>query len=188
MTTSLRVQTLRKSNANEYLFDNDTCIIIANNTKNKFYIDLEDYELVKDYCWYETKRGYLATTVNRKTVFLHRIVMRLDEDDDRIVDHKYHSSDGKNDFYNNRKSNLRITTQAKNCENRGLSRNNTSGTTGVSWFENECAYKAYITYENKRYWLGTYSDINDAINARKAKEKELFGEYQYKEMEATANG
>ena len=45
-----------------------------------------------------------------------------------------------------------------------------------------------ITYENKRYWLGTYSDINDAINARKAKERELFGEYQYKEMEATING
>lgn len=187
MTSFLRKQSLKKSNANKYIFDNDICVIVANNTKNKFYIDLEDYELVKDYCWYETKRGYLATTVNRKTVLLHRVIMRLKEDDDKIVDHKYHNSDGKNDFYNNRKTNLRITTQAKNCENRGLSNNNTSGVTGVSWSKNEQAWKAYITYENKRCHLGTYSDINDAINARKVKEKELFREYQYKEKEIMVN-
>lgn len=167
---------------NEYIFDNDSCIIIANNTKNKFYIDIEDYEIVKNYCWYETKRGYLATTIDRKTVFLHRIVMRLGAEDNRIVDHIYHNINGKNDFYNNRKSNLRIATQADNCRNRGLSNNNTSGVTGISQTK-EKSWIAYITYQGKRFHLGTYSNMDDAIIARKTKEQELFGEYQYKKME-----
>jgi hypothetical protein len=187
MTKQLQIESLKKNYLNEYIFEGDICIVIANNTKNKYYIDAEDYNKIKNYAWYETKRGYMATSINQKTVMMHRIIMGLSDDDNRVVDHIYHSTNGKNDFYNNRKSNLRITTQNKNCENRGISKNNTSGTTGVAWSKNENAWKAYINYNHKRYSLGTYSDIDGAIKARKEKEIELFGEYKYKEAEGTHN-
>lgn len=183
ISNQLRVEKLRKKHKNDYYFDGNVCVIIANNTKNKYLIDIEDYEKIKDYSWYETKRGYLATTINRQTVMLHRIIMRLADNDDRIVDHIFHDKTGNNGFYDNRKSNLRITSQHKNAENRRISCNNSSGTTGVSWSKNECAWKAYITYKGKRIHLGTYVNLEDAIRIRKEKEHQLFREYQYKYRE-----
>lgn len=183
MKEQYRTQTNKQKYQNKYIFTDTDCIIIANNTGNKFYIDKEDYEKVKDYCWYETQRGYMATSINKKTIMLHRVILGLENTDSRTVDHIYHTHDGKNNFYNNKKSNLRVTTQSKNCENRAISDNNTSGKTGVSWSKNENKWVAYITYNNKRYHLGYFSNINDAINIRKQKEKELFGKYRYKETE-----
>jgi len=180
MNYQLRKETIIKKYKNKYYFNRNICVIIANNTKNKYFIDAEDYEKIKDYPWYETKRGYLATTINRRTVMLHRIIMGMPDNDDRVVDHIFHDETGNNGFYDNRKSNLRITSQHKNTENRKRSSNNSSGTTGVSWSKNECAWKAYITYKGKRINLGTYSNIEDAIKVRKEREHQLFGEYQYK--------
>lgn len=180
MTQQLRVASLHQNFINQYMFDGDTCIIVANNTKTHFYIDVEDYELVKDYAWYETPRGYLATTINRKTVFLHRMVLGLTNTTDGTVDHIFHTIDGKNSFTNNRKHNLRIITQAENTRNRGAQSNNTSGKPGVSWSANEQAWKSYITYQGKRIWLGTYRDYNEAVRSRQQAEQKYFGEFGYK--------
>lgn len=38
---------------NKYNLDGDYGIGWTNNTGSEFYFDLEDYELIKDYCWYE---------------------------------------------------------------------------------------------------------------------------------------
>lgn len=114
---------------------------------------------------------------------LHRMVLGLSNDDEGVVDHIFHDKNGENGFYDNRKINLRITSQHKNAENRKISSKNTSGVTGISWAKNECAWKAYITYKGKRINLGTYSNIEDAIRCRKEKEQQLFGEYQYKKKE-----
>ena len=42
-----------------------------------FWFDLEDYDLIKDYCWHYTQKGYLEATnaETRKAIKLHRLVM-----------------------------------------------------------------------------------------------------------------
>ncbi len=71
--------------------------------------------------------------------------------------------------------------QEKNfVENTSLSqikatfKNNTSGCKGVCWDKKNQNWKAYIYFQNKRYHLGSYKDINLAIKARKAAEKKYF--------------
>jgi hypothetical protein len=183
LTQDLRISSLHKNYINEYKFDGDTCIIIANNTKREFYIDAEDYDKIKDYAWYETKRGYLATTINRKTIMLHRVVMGLIDTDEGTVDHIYHTENGENSFTNNHKYNLRIITQEENTRNHGLSSANTSGKTGVSWIKKESAWKAYINFKGKRYNLGTYQNLQDAVNARVKAEEKYFKEFNFKREE-----
>lgn len=68
----------------------------------EFYFDLEDYDLIKDYCWCVDSQGYIKSG----NIFLHRIIMNspIVHFD---IDHKY----GKNTRHDNRKSNLRIATR-----------------------------------------------------------------------------
>jgi hypothetical protein len=55
--------------------------------------------------------------------------------------------------------------------------NNTSGVKGVSWVKHYCKWNAYITFQKKRYNLGYYTNIEDAIHVRKVAEEEKFGEF-----------
>lgn len=59
---------------------------------------------------------------------MHRLIMDCDNNS-LYVDHIH----GEQSKYDNRKSNLRIVTPYQNSLNRAKLKNNTSGTTGVSW-------------------------------------------------------
>ena len=54
---------------------------------------------------------------------------------------------------------------------------NTSGTTGVWFDKNRGKWCAEIMFKRKKYSLGRYTDKEDAIAARKAAEKEIFGSF-----------
>ena len=146
---------------------------------NKFFFDLEDYDLIKDICWYQDLRGYFVghITGENRQVRMHRLILGMQDIDDNliVVDHIY--SDRK---YDNRKQNLRITEQKHNTKNRVRPSNNTSGKTGVSWKKDINKWIAYIGVNNKHIYLGEYKDIQDAINARIKAEKKYFGEYRVK--------
>lgn len=51
---------------------------------------------------------------------------------------------------------------------------NISGVKGVTWYKPTKKWVAYIAFQKKKYNLGYYEDIEDAIKARKKAEKELF--------------
>lgn len=53
-------------------------------------------------------------------------------------------------------------------------KNNTSGEKGISWNKEKKKYEASIRLKGKKYYLGRYNNIDDAIEARKQAEKELF--------------
>lgn len=55
----------------------------------------------------------------------------------------------------------------------GKNQSNTSGKTGVSWSKSNGKYAAYIGFRGKRYNLGYYQELKDAIRAREIAEKEL---------------
>lgn len=138
---------------------------------NQFYFDLEDYEKIKDYCWSETTKGYV--TCASEKILLHRLIMEFPEGYD--IDHINHNKK------DNRKNNLRICSHQNNARNSMISKNNTSGITGVYWSKISNKWYAYIMVDRKNIHLGVFSNINDAIKVRKDAEDKYFGEFAYKE-------
>ena len=70
----------------------------------------------------------------------------------------------------NRIANLRDVPPTGNIQNSGISRRNRSGVKGVSWVPKAGKWKSFICASHKYIYLGLFSDIDDAIAARKAAE------------------
>lgn len=139
----------------------------------EFYFDLEDYELIKDYCWHIRSDGYVATNDfnnNYKGLKLHRLLFP----NAKVVDHINHIK------HDCRKINLRECTSSKNNMNRGLHSNNTSGVAGVSWHKRIQKWCANIRINGKQTHLGSYENFEDAKKRRLQAEEKYYGEYSYK--------
>lgn len=139
----------------------------------EFWFDLEDYDKIKNYCWYKNDDGYIIFKSDNEYIRMHRLVMNAPNDME--VDHIYHQT------YDNRKSELRLVTDSQNSINQIISKNNTSGVKGVSWDNKNEKWRARITVNNKGIWLGRFDNFEDAVYAREQAEEEYFGEYKYKE-------
>lgn len=142
-----------------------------------FWFDLDDYEKIKDYCWCYDEGGYVRTSINRRHVRLHRYLMGVD-DKNIFVDHKKHPPRNEHKV-DNRKSNLRIVTPRYNVANSSLSKNNTSGVTGVTWVADRNKWKVSFPFNGKLKHIGYYNNFNDAVSKRKQLEIEHYGEYCY---------
>jgi hypothetical protein len=136
------------------------------NTNRQFYFNLEDYELIKEYCWVETKRGYPIARVKGKNVPMHKLLVSYD-----ICDHI-----NRNPF-DNRRSNLRKARHKDNDRNRSLLSSNTSGVTGVSWDKMRQKWRAYIKIDGVWIQLGRYVKFEDAVCARLNAENKYFKEF-----------
>lgn len=142
------------------------------NTNKEFKFDLEDYELVRQYYWRENQNGYCVNKRwKSKTTFLHRLIMNCP--DDMYVDHI------NGDRLDNRKQNLRIVTMSQNNMNQKQRENTSSGVTGVTWKNREQKWIAKIHIDGKEIYLGSYTNKEDAIKARREAENKYFGEYSY---------
>lgn len=165
---------------NTYRVDGDTVYIQGKCKGNvvEFTIDLDDLEKVKAFknTWHirllnndpTTRYVYGQTWVGRKAcnVGLHRYVTDAKQGFD--VDH----IDG--DGLNNTKSNLRVVTHAVNCANTRVSKNNTSGVTGVGWFKQYGQWRARTVWQGKEHHLGYFDNKEEAVRAVKHF-KELHG-------------
>jgi hypothetical protein len=144
---------------NKWYFEND--IAVGFTTKNqKFYIDINDYEKVKNYCWRLDREGYVVSNKRQgknKTIRIHRLIM--DAKEDELIDHINW------DRTLNIKSNLRIATLSENNVNIKRKSNNSSGYTGIKPTKNG-KWQSQISFNNIRYYLGTFDDIQDAIEVR----------------------
>lgn len=67
-------------------------------------------------------------------------------------------------------------------------KNNTSGITGIYWYERYQKWMAKIGFQGKNIYLGMFSDINDAIAARKAAEEKYFKPVLEKYAESRERG
>ena len=139
---------------NEYVFKDDYVIGIMSNG-NSFTIDIDDYDKIKDYCWYENKNGYIVSHNLR----LNRIIMDCN-DENLIVDHQDRNPK------NNRKNNLRVTTQDMNCKNTSLRLDNASGVKGVYYEKRTNKWVAEIICNTIKYRLGRFNNKLDAIKKR----------------------
>lgn len=76
---------------------------------------------------------------------------------------------------NNRPDNLRPATSGQNAINMDLRSNNQSGYSGVRYYNRK--WVADIGHNGKVIYLGSFAKISEAIEVRRAKAKELFGEF-----------
>lgn len=152
---------------NTYDLSQEYGIGYTTNTNKEFYFDLDDYDLIKNICWWEDANGYIVS----KDKLLHRIIMSPDKGE--VVDHINHNK------FDNRKCNLRNCAKAQNNINTGLRIDNTSGYKGVTYRQDRSKWCATIRFEGKTYYLGLYTNKYDAIKARKEAEEKFFGEWSY---------
>ena len=135
-------------------------------------IDLDDIDKVKEHKW-NLSHGYVRSKKN--SMFLHRFIM--DCPDDMVVDHINHNK------LDNRKENLRVCTQHQNSMNKSMCSNNTSGVIGVYLDKSNNKWYAQIHRNKKCVNLGSFDTIEEATEARKLAELEIYGEYRNKEDE-----
>ena len=143
----------------------------TSNTNKEFYFDLEDYDKIKDYCWYEhipnDKFSTLKTNdpITRKSIKMHI-----------LLGFKGYDHIDRNEL-NNRKTNLRPCTQKENVRNSSIRHDNKSGVIGVGWETKREKWYASIHIDNKHKFLGYFEDKDSAIYARLKGEIKYFGEF-----------
>lgn len=112
--------------------------------------------------------GYLSVIFRRRHYKAHRIIWLIQYGcwPDADVDHR------NGDRIDNRLENLRAVSRAGNRQNVALSKNNTSGFTGVFWRPAKKKWAAIIGHNRKNINLGYFElpeDANTAYLAAKAK-------------------
>lgn len=112
--------------------------------------------------------GYLAVRIDGEEYKLHRLIwliMTGEDPDQFIIDHINRVK------LDNRWSNLRLTDDAGNSQNKikkphsKISTKNTTGAIGVTRTEYG-KYRAYITDRGKRKYLGNHETVEQAAQAR----------------------
>lgn len=138
----------------------------------EFIVDADDVERVKNFSWYISHQGYVICDTPKRATLLHRVITSAEKG--YVVDHINH------EVLDNRKCNLRVVTQTENNMNRRLEKRNTSTVTGVSWFQANQKWSAYISVNKKKIHLGYFDSLEEAKDARKKAEEKYFGEHAYK--------
>lgn len=161
---------------NRYNFTNEYGIGYTSKGE-EFYFDLEDYDKIKDYCWYKTYYGYIATRerYSKKHIFLHRLVLNYNGDMD--IDH----IDGNQ--LNNCKNNLRICYHKDNMKNQKKRVTNKSGVIGVHWDKSRNKWCATLKIDGKDVLRKRFNTIEEASQARREAEEKYFGEFARKKLE-----
>ena len=134
-------------------------------SQGKFaFIDSEDEPLILGYRWIavrvpskNTERWYAATTVDRKRVYMHRLLMGFP---DAKIDHR--NGDG---LDNRRSENLRIATNSGNSAN-AKSRSK-SGFRGVYWDSHKQAWTIEV-WSSHRKLFTKRSGFRSAESAARA--------------------
>lgn len=175
-----KIQNRTRYDSNEFIIDRDLVrIFLYNKEGNKIaeaLIDRENYNLVNDCKWCLDKNGYVK---NSKQEYLHRIITK---ETSLYVDHINGNK------LDNRKSNLRVCSNADNLKNRvKLPISNTSGILGVRYRTDRGKWYAEIQVNNRKIYLGSYINKEDAIRARLEAEFRYFGEYKSKVLNNEIN-
>ena len=120
--------------------------------------------------FFSKKRGnlYAQKIINGKIMELQRFIMNPPKG--KYVDHINHNT------LDNRRSNLRICSNADNLRNGKVRPNNTSGCTGVYYRKTYVKKKwaAEIVVHYKKIFLGGFEKFEDAAKAREKANTKYF--------------
>ena len=131
----------------------------------EFYFDLEDYDKIKDTSWFISTKNYIRGKINNKSIPIHRLI--VDCPKGLVVDH---INGNKHD---NRKINLRITTNQGNTQNKiNKIKNTTSKYFGVRKVASG-RWNASIKTNQVAMYLGTFATEEEAALAYNKKAEDL---------------
>jgi len=163
-------------------------IIRRNGDKYNVLIDLEDLTKIDKIGykihvgWHRSAFGFYAEIMQYlgmingkpkyKTLVLHRLIMDEHNANNKI-DHIDHNP------LNNKKNNLRVTTQKENLKHRsGLNKNNKSGYRNVSWCNESQDWIVQLQDQNgKNHKWKHFEDVHEAGKFAKKMREEWYGEF-----------
>ncbi len=150
------------------------------NSTNVALVDDEDYALVAGLDWSEVRKPESRTTYayasvrtaggGTRSVQMHRLVMRLLDNDPRKVDHR--DCNG----LNNTRENLRVATHQQNMANTPLRRDSTSNYKGVNFNKASNLWRARTGAEGK-IALGKFATRHEAAFAYNLGAAALYGRF-----------
>jgi hypothetical protein len=139
-------------------------------------VDDADFEWASQHTWYGLECSntcYAMTSIRQtrgkwKLFLMHRLLLKVT--DKQKVDHE--NGNG----LDNQRGNLRIATRSQNSANSRKHRRETSSQfKGVNWIKTK--WRAYITANGVRHWLGYFDDEVAAAMAYDVAAREYFGEF-----------
>ncbi len=122
--------------------------------------------------------GYKQVNLNKKSFRVHRLVAITFIPNPEFKEDVNHINHNKLD---NRVQNLRWVSHSENMMNKSVQKNNKLGLKGI--YEEETHYRAQISKNKKQIsksFPKTEKGLEEAKTWRKEKEKELFGEFNFK--------
>lgn len=140
-------------------------------------VDDDIYEQIKDRAWRVIKVSNGAFYIGWKshkagkdvTVYLHRLVMG---DPKGMVDHK------NGDTFDNRRENLRVTTNSQNQMNSAKRKTPTASRyKNVTWNKKLKKWKAQLRVDGKDFFLGYFEEERHAAEAVELSRPILHGEH-----------
>lgn len=142
-------------------------------------VDDEDFEEVNQHKWCINKDRsrtiYAARPIKIKMkwilCYMHRQILKAKSG--QYVDHRNH------DGLDNRKSNIRICTNAQNNHNRKPQPGYSSPYKGASWDRSTRKWRARIRVQGKELHLGLFVNELDAALVYDAAARKHFGEFAY---------
>lgn len=146
----------------------------------KAVIDDEDFDLVSQFMWRVTKgksafyaRGYRYVDGKRISFRMHRLITQAKHGE--TVDHIDH------DTLNNRRSNLRICSNAENCRNKRVRSDSRTGVKNVmieSCGNGQTRIRAVVVVDGKRH-RSCFKSIEAASAWAAEMRSKLHGEFAY---------
>lgn len=112
------------------------------------------------------RHGYMVAEINNRPVSAHRAAMAMTTGawPDGEVDHI------NGDRADNRLENLRCVDRATNAKNQKKSVANSSGVTGVHFYNQTQKWQAKICVDRRQHHLGFFDKFEDAVAVRKIAE------------------
>lgn len=160
---------MRKQNINVEVHGKEVHVLFVDKGK-VLKMDKKDYEKFEGrISIYQYWKGKMYGNVGGK--FLHRLILEVD-DRKLMVDHI------NGDSLDNRRSNLRICSNAQNQWNTDKKVNSNQEVKGVRKTRYN-TYEARIRVNGKRLHLGTFKTLEEARNVYNQKAKELHEEFAF---------
>lgn len=167
---------------NKVRYEGDTAyLLLTTKTRESVAetaIDAADVELAQSLgvrwtaAWVESTKSYRVSGDPKSgRVYLHRLL--LDAPPDMHVDHR------NGDTLYNRRSNLRLCTQAENNQNlrgvrNGPIRKSQSGVRSVYWDKRRNKWTVQLTVNYRRVYVGAFDGLADAEQAAIAARRKYF--------------